>query len=67
MRIVVENAGKNWSCYSPDIDGVIAADESKEKTVKLFLEAVEFHLEGMREDGDEVPGLDLDNIEVVEG
>ncbi len=53
--IVIENAGTNYSAYVPDLPGCVAAGATPEETSRLLCEAIEMHLEGMREDGESVP------------
>jgi predicted RNase H-like HicB family nuclease len=38
-----------FSAYCPDLPGVVAAGETEEETVELMKDAIEFHLEGLRE------------------
>jgi predicted RNase H-like HicB family nuclease len=49
--IVIEKAEGNFSAYVPDLPGCVATGATIEETEKSIREAVEFHLEGMREDG----------------
>lgn len=53
--IVIENAGGNFSGYVPDLPGCVATGSSIEETEQALREAIEFHLKGMREDGDPIP------------
>jgi predicted RNase H-like HicB family nuclease len=53
--IVVEKAGKNYSAYVPDLPGCIATGSTPEATEQLIREAVELHLNGLREDGLPIP------------
>jgi predicted RNase H-like HicB family nuclease len=53
--VVLERAETNFSAYVPDLPGCIAAAESQEEVLELIREAVDFHLEGMREAGEEIP------------
>ena len=53
--IVIEQGEHNLSAYVPDLPGCIAAGDTLEQTSQLMLEAIEFHLAGMREDGDAIP------------
>src|ERR1700676_1646036 len=53
--IVIENAGDNFSAYVPDLPGCIATGETLAATEQAIREAIEFHLEGMREDGTPIP------------
>jgi predicted RNase H-like HicB family nuclease len=65
--IVIENAGSNYSAYVPDLPGCIAVGESVAEVERLIREAIEFHLEGMREDGTPVPppSSRVDYVEVA--
>jgi len=53
--IVIEKADSNFSAYSPDIDGCVAAGETREEAIMNMQEAIQFHFEGMREDGLPLP------------
>lgn len=53
--VVLERAETNFSAYVPDLPGCIAAAESQEEVLELIREAVDFHLEGMREAGEKIP------------
>ena len=53
--IVIENAGHNYSAYVPDLPGCVATGATVEETEQAIREAIELHLEGMREDGSPVP------------
>ena len=49
--IVIEQADANYSAYVPDLPGCIATGATIEEVEQQIREAVEFHLDGMREDG----------------
>jgi predicted RNase H-like HicB family nuclease len=53
--IVVENAGNNFSAYSPDLPGCVATGASHEEVEKNMYEAIHLHIEGLREDGLPIP------------
>ncbi len=53
--IVIENAGSNYSAYSPDLPGCVTTGATPEEVKKNMSEAIEFHLEGLIEDGLPVP------------
>ena len=53
--VVIEKAENNYSAYSPDLPGCVAAGETKEETLRLMREAIARHLEGLREDGLPIP------------
>ncbi|HPS91469.1 MAG TPA: type II toxin-antitoxin system HicB family antitoxin [Methanothrix sp.] len=53
--IIIEKGEGNYSAYCPDLPGVVSAAESEEETVELMKEAIEFHLEGLKEDRIPIP------------
>jgi len=53
--IVIENAGPNYSAYVRDLPGCVATGATVEEVEREIRGAIEFHLEGMREDGSPVP------------
>ena len=53
--IVIEQAEGNFSAYVPDLPGCIATGATVPEVEAEIREAIEFHLEGMREDGLAVP------------
>jgi len=53
--IVIENAGPNFSAYVPDLPGCVATGATIDDVQREIREAIELHLEGMREDGDPIP------------
>jgi predicted RNase H-like HicB family nuclease len=53
--IVVEQTATGYSAYSPDLPGCIATGGTREEVEKEMAEAIEFHLDGLREEGSPVP------------
>ena len=53
--VIIENAGGNYSAYVPDLPGCVTTGPTIEETLANMREAIEFHLEGMREDGEPIP------------
>jgi len=53
--VVVEKAAHNYSAYVPDLPGCVAASETEEDVLKLIREAIDLHLESLREEGEPVP------------
>ncbi len=53
--VIIEKAGDNHSAYVPDLLGCVAAADTPDEVLELMREAIEFHLEGLRRDGDPVP------------
>ena len=55
FAIVIEKAEGNYSAYVPDLPGCVATGATVEEVESQIREAIEFHLEGMREDGTPIP------------
>jgi len=53
--VVVEQGPTSWGAHVPDLPGCVAVGESREEVVELIKEAIDLHLEGMREQGDPIP------------
>ena len=53
--IIIEGEGNSFSAYAPELPGCIAAGSSIAEVEALMREAIEFHLDMMRERGDEIP------------
>lgn len=53
--IVIEATGTGYSAYSPDLPGCVATGTSREEVEREMQEAIEFHIDGLRQDGYEVP------------
>jgi len=53
--IVIEQANGNYSAYSPDVPGCVATGATREKAEQEMHEALQMHLDGMREDGLPLP------------
>ncbi len=53
--IIIEKAENNYAAYVPDVPGCIATGYTLEEVKNEIKEALEFHFEGMLEDGDTIP------------
>ena len=53
--VVIEPTGTGFSAYSPDLPGCISTGTTREEVERNVQEAIEFHLEGLREEGFAVP------------
>ena len=53
--IVIEKGPTSYGAYVPDLPGCVAAGETRGEALQLIREAIEFHIETMREDGLPVP------------
>ncbi len=49
--VVVEEGPSSFGAYVPDLPGCVAVGESREEVLQLIHEAIEFHIEGIKEDG----------------
>lgn len=63
--IVIEKAGSNYSAYVPDLPGCIATGQTIQETEQQIREAIEFHLDGLREDRLPAP-IPQSQVEYVE-
>lgn len=55
FAVIVEKGEPSFGAYVPDLPGCVAAAETKEEVLQLIHEAIEFHVEGLREDGQPIP------------
>ncbi len=53
--IIIEKGKNNYSAYSPDVLGCASTGKNVEETLENMKEALEFHLEGILENGEEIP------------
>lgn len=53
--VIVERGESSYGAYVPDLPGCVAVGETRDEAVQLIREAIEFHLEGLRQDGRRVP------------
>lgn len=67
--IIIEKGETSYGAYVPDLPGCVAAAETREEAARLIKEAIEFHLEGLKKDGQPIPEphSEADYIEVTVG
>ena len=53
--VVIEQGETGFGAYVPDLPGCIAAADSREEVLELIQEAIDFHIEGLREQGAPIP------------
>jgi predicted RNase H-like HicB family nuclease len=53
--IVIERAGSGYSTYSPDLPGCVSTGKSREEAERNMHEAIEFHVDGLQQEGYAVP------------
>jgi predicted RNase H-like HicB family nuclease len=66
--VVFEKAPDNWCAYVPDLPGCVTTGRTLEETRRLIVEAIQFHVEGLRLQGCPVPesSAHAEEIEVVD-
>jgi predicted RNase H-like HicB family nuclease len=53
--VVIEKSATSFGAYVPDLPGCVAAGETRDEALKLIREAIEFHIEGLKQEGQPVP------------
>jgi len=53
--VIVEETGTGYSAFSPDLPGCVATGNTRDEVEQAMRDAIQFHLDGMREDGDPIP------------
>jgi len=53
--VVVEKGESSWGAHVPDLPGCIAVAETRAEVLELIKEAIDFHIEGLREHGEPIP------------
>ena len=66
--VVIERTSNNYAAYVPDLPGCVATAGTRDDVLEEIRDAIEFHIDGMREDGEPVPQLQatVDVVEVAE-
>jgi predicted RNase H-like HicB family nuclease len=66
--VVIEKGERNYSAYVPDLPGCVSVGDTLDEVKAEIRDAIEFHLEGMREDGLPIPkpSSEADYVEVGE-
>jgi predicted RNase H-like HicB family nuclease len=53
--VVIEQGESSFGAHVPDLPGCVAVAETRDGVLKLIEEAIEFHFEGLRQDGLPIP------------
>ena len=53
--VILEKGDSSYGAYVPDLPGCIAVGETKEEAMQLIQEAIELHIDSLRENGEDVP------------
>lgn len=63
--VVIEKGESSYGAYVPDLPGCIASGETREEVLRLIHQAIEFHIQGLKEDGEIIPEPSS-SIEIIE-
>ena len=63
--VIVEEGESSFGAHVPDLPSCVAVADTKAEVLKLIQEAIQFHIEGLREDGQLVPAPSS-SVEYVE-
>ena len=63
--IVIEGTKTGYSAYVPDLPGCVATGATMDEVERNLREAIEFHLDGLREDGLTIPATNA-SVEYLE-
>jgi predicted RNase H-like HicB family nuclease len=55
FTVIYEQGPTSWGAYVPDLPGVISVADSRDEVAQLIQEAIEFHLQALRDDGLSIP------------
>jgi predicted RNase H-like HicB family nuclease len=53
--VVYERGPRSWGAYVPDLPGCVAVAKTRAEVKRLIREAIEMHIEGLREAGQPIP------------
>ena len=53
--VILEEGPSSFGAYVPDLPGCVAVGDTREEVLTLIQEAIEFHLDGMKEEGLSIP------------
>jgi predicted RNase H-like HicB family nuclease len=53
--VVLEQGPTSYGAYVPDLPGCVAAGESRDEVLALIREAIELHIDDLRQSGQRVP------------
>lgn len=53
--VIIEKGPESYGAYVPDLPGCVAAGDTREEVMSLIREAMEFHIEGLKQEGAPIP------------
>lgn len=63
--VVIEEGETGFGAYVPDLPGCVAAAATRDEVIRLIQDAIEFHIEGLKEDGEPIP-VPASSVEFVD-
>lgn len=63
--VVVERGDTSWGAHVPDLPGCVAVGQTRDEVLELIREAIELHIDGLKQDGLPVPSP-TSEVEFVE-
>ena len=63
--VIIEKTDTGYSAYVPDLPGYITVGDTREEITTYMEEAIPLHLEGLREDGLEIPAPSTEAVTVA--
>ena len=63
--VVIDKGKTSYGAYVPDLPGCVAAGKTREEAIRLIHEAIEFHIDGLKNDGEIIPEPSS-SIEIIE-
>jgi predicted RNase H-like HicB family nuclease len=64
--IIIERGSDGYGAWAPDLPGCVALGDTADEVEREMRDAIAFHLEGLREDGREIPSPSAAGTAVVE-
>ncbi len=64
---VIERGENSWGAHVPDLPGCVAVGDTREEVLQLIGEAIDFHIDGLKQDGVPLPrpSSDSEFVEVT--
>ncbi len=53
--VIIEKSAAGFGAFVPDLPGCVAVGETEDEVRQMIREAIEFHIDGLREDGEPIP------------
>lgn len=65
--IIIERAENNYSAYCPDLPGCIATGSTMDEAVQNMKEAIQLHIEGMKQENIPIPKPSTEAVSIELG